>query len=110
MSETHIRNAICSWLRFHDALVVIYDNVGIYDQKLGRYRVRNNIHRILGVSDLIVLWRKMYLAIEVKSATGRLSDHQKVFLEKVNSLGGVGIVARSIGDVERELRSRGLYP
>jgi penicillin-binding protein-related factor A (putative recombinase) len=110
MKETYIRNSICSWLRFHDALVVIYDNVGIYDQRLGRYRRRDNVHRILGVADLIVLWKKHYIAIEVKSPEGRVSEHQKIFLEKVNELGGIGFVARSINDVERELKSRGLFP
>lgn len=89
---------------------MIHDNVGIYDQRLGRYRQRNSVHRILGIADLLVNWRGKYVAIEVKTPEGRVSEHQKAFLSKVNEIGGVGFVARSISDVERELKSRGLFP
>lgn len=41
-----------------------------------------------------------FVAVEVKTRTDRLSEHQRAFLDFVNSRGGVAIVARSIQDVE----------
>ena len=41
-------------------------------------------------------------AIEVKSATGRLSDSQKEFKERWEREGGLFIVVRSIDDLQRE--------
>ena len=44
-----------------------------------------------------------WLAIEVKSATGKVSDHQERFLDMVNAAGGVGFVARSVDDLKQHL-------
>jgi hypothetical protein len=54
-----------------------------------------------GGSDLIG-WTKdgRFLAVEVKSESGRLTDAQEKFLEVVNEFGGVGICARSLKDIE----------
>jgi hypothetical protein len=43
------------------------------------------------------------LGVEVKSPTGKLSAEQSVFIERINSAGGVGFVARNCLDVIREL-------
>jgi hypothetical protein len=50
------------------------------------------------------------LAIEVKSATGRASPEQIAFIDKVNSFGGLGFIARSVEDVQAALRDEGLIP
>jgi penicillin-binding protein-related factor A (putative recombinase) len=110
MSETQIRNGILSWLKFKRLFAFIHDSTGIYDPKIGRFRVRNSVHRLLGVSDIIGIIRGtgQFLAIEVKSKTGRLTDHQIRFIERVNDEGGIAFMARSIEDVEREFKARGL--
>jgi hypothetical protein len=46
-----------------------------------------------------------FLAVEVKSPTGRLRPEQAVFLERINQAGGVGFMARDCRDVMRELQS-----
>ena len=57
-----------------------------------------------GLSDIVGALRDgRWLAIECKSARGVVSDDQAAFLEAVNAIGGVGIVARSVGDVMRAL-------
>jgi hypothetical protein len=48
------------------------------------------------------------LAVETKALAGRLSPEQKAFLERVQQLGGVAIVARSVDDLERELGDQDL--
>lgn len=109
MKETWIRNAICSWLRLHRALVFIHDSVGIYDPTKKVFRRNLNPYRMKGVADILGIWRNKFLAIEVKNETGVVSAEQKEFLSKVNNHGGIGFVARSIQDVERELKARGEF-
>jgi hypothetical protein len=41
--------------------------------------------------------------VEVKSATGRVSPHQQLFLDSINERGGMAFVARSIEDVDAAL-------
>lgn len=40
-----------------------------------------------------------FLAIEVKTKTGKVSPDQVKFLERVNQFGGLGFVARSVDEV-----------
>lgn len=55
---------------------------------------------IKGISDIIgVLKDGRILCVEVKSEKGKTSPHQEVFLKKINKMGGVALVARSIEDV-----------
>lgn len=49
-----------------------------------------------------------YLAIEVKSAKGKVSDLQALHLELVRSQGGVAGVCRSVEDVAELLREAGV--
>lgn len=54
-----------------------------------------------GVADLICCWKGRYLAIEVKTEKGAITDKQKNFLERISRAGGISIVARSVDDVIR---------
>lgn len=67
-----------------------------------------------GTSDLIVLLSVIvdeqirigvYLAIETKSMTGKATDAQTVFLQRVHALGGIGIVARTPLDVDTAIHA-----
>ena len=44
------------------------------------------------------------LEVECKSATGRQSEKQKKFEEKIRTNGGIYILARSVEDLEHGLR------
>ena len=44
-------------------------------------------------------WLLRFLAIEVKTKTGKVSPDQVKFLNRVNESGGLGFVARSVDDV-----------
>lgn len=81
------------------------NNVGVLQDRNGQY-VNYGLAR--GSSDLIG-WRTVtitpsmvgqqlavFAAIEVKSATGRVSDEQQNFIDAVNRAGGYAGVARSI--------------
>jgi penicillin-binding protein-related factor A (putative recombinase) len=104
--ENRIRNAICSWLTLYRCFCFIHDSVGIYDTKLKKFRANKNRFRIKGVSDILGIWEGKFLAIEVKAGKNRLTQEQKVFLDRVNQEGGIGLVARSIADVEQILKPK----
>lgn len=59
---------------------------------------------IEGSSDLIG-WTKdgEFLAIEVKTDTGILTEEQLSFVDAVNSSGGIGIIAKSPDDLIKRL-------
>jgi len=52
-----------------------------------------------GVADIIGIYDGKFMAIEVKTLKGKLSDHQRTFLDAVKDEGGIAIVARSVDDV-----------
>ena len=52
-----------------------------------------------GVSDIIGCKDGRFLAIEIKTAAGRVTPHQQRFIDRVNAAGGIGFVARSLEDV-----------
>lgn len=52
---------------------------------------------MVGMSDIVgILPSGRFLAIEVKSATGKVTRPQQAFLDTVNAHGGYGFVARSV--------------
>ena len=62
-----------------------------------------------GVADIIGCYKGRFLAIEIKTDKGVVSDHQKNFLDRVTKAGGLALVARSIDDVINFLE-RGIAP
>lgn len=54
-----------------------------------------------GSADIFALKKGKLYALEVKSSTGKLSNDQIGFLENINKNGGIGIVVRSIEDVQK---------
>jgi len=52
-----------------------------------------------GIADILGIWEGRPLAIEVKTKKGRVTDHQRKFLDCVRRNGGIAFVARSIDDV-----------
>lgn len=107
--EGMIKSAICEWLAWKGFFFWVADSVGIFDPKTQRFRANQNPYRIKGVSDILgVLPGGRILAIEVKTPVGRVSPEQRIFIDMVNDDGGVAFVARSIADVEREFKARGI--
>lgn len=104
--EGRIKNAIFSWLKIHRALVFTHDSVGIYDPKINRFRMNMSPHRRKGVSDILGIWEKRFLAIEVKVPGKYATKEQKEFLADVEAHGGIAFVARSIDDVEARLKPK----
>lgn len=64
---------------------------------------------IKGVSDIIgILPGGQFIAIEVKSLEGRLSEHQKIFLNKVEEMGGKAFVINDESQIKEVLDELGM--
>lgn len=105
VSEKAIEKQIIIWLWSKRIFCTKIDNTGIYDAKLGKFRHQHGSFKRKGISDIVGIYEGRFLAIEVKSESGRLSSDQKVFLDDVKANGGIAIVARSVDDVERALKA-----
>lgn len=83
---------------------VFRNNVGLFVTNDGR-RVKTGLCN--GSSDLVGWTNKgQFLAIEVKTERGRLSENQKSFLTAVAASGGVGFVAHSLAEALENLSGK----
>jgi hypothetical protein len=103
-SEKSIENEILTYLKLRGVFVWPNASVGVFDQKLGIYRKKRGVHRVVGISDILGITQDgRFLAIEVKSVKGRLTADQAQYLSNINARGGLAFVARSISDVQERL-------
>lgn len=58
-----------------------------------------------GIPDLICCYRGFFVAIEVKTSTGRLTKLQDLTLEDIRKAGGIAVVARSVDDTKQIFES-----
>lgn len=101
--ESIIQKQILDYLKMRKDLVCWRNqNIGIYDPKIKKFRSSNSIP---GASDIFGVWKStgQFIAIEVKSEIGRLSDNQRNFLKMISDCNGIAIVARSLEDVIKGL-------
>lgn len=107
VKEKDIQNAILEYLHLRGIFAWPIQNQGQYDpfKKIYRKTPKWFVH---GLPDIqAALSRGRALHIEVKSPTGKQSDHQKIFQEKVERAGHSYIVARSVQEVDDFLRVTG---
>lgn len=97
--EKQIENSILEWLAWNNIFSFKVKSQGTWDEKEKKFRKPSRYYK-KGTADILGIYKGKFLAIEVKSASGRLSEHQKIFLNQVKENGGIAIVARSIDDVE----------
>ena len=102
--EKDIENLILKYLNILPSTFAFkVDNTGIYDEKSGSYRSRKGSNKIDGISDVLGVHHGRFLAIEVKTKTGKTSKDQQLFLDRIKKEGGISGVARNIDDVRRIL-------
>lgn len=94
--ESKIVKSILQYLHTVGVFAWRNNTTGVYDptRKIFRKKVVKR-----GVSDILGLHGGKFLAIEVKTKTGKLSPEQEQFIDDVNKRGGLAFVARSIDDV-----------
>lgn len=102
--EKVIQDQILYYLRMRGFLVWQNKSQGTYDPVARRFRKPGQFH-MNGVPDILgILPDGKFLGIEVKSAKGTLSPHQKEFILKANARQSVVFMARSLDDVIGRLK------
>ncbi len=101
--EKLIENSILSWLRWKGIFAMKIKTTGTFDQKLGKFRKPSPWYR-KGVSDILGIYKGKFLAIEVKSAKGKLSPHQILFQQEVKEHGGHALTVRSVEELDFQLK------
>lgn len=96
--EIHTENAILDYLALRQVFAWKARTVGTWDQKRSVFRARSRRYMV-GISDIVGIYRGKPLAIEVKTGNGYLRPDQKKFLHRFNEAGGIAIVARSVEEV-----------
>ena len=103
--EIDLQKQIVQWLNLQGHYV-FRTNAGVMFIK---GKNGNRCFRCLfkGCLDIIGMLRDtgQFIAIECKLKNGKLSDEQKLFLQKVNELGGIGFVARDLDEVILKLKN-----
>ena len=100
--EKHIEKSILQYLnQVMGAFAWKNATMGVWDPRKKIYRTNTNLK---GVSDIICIFNRQVFFIEVKTKTGKLSEHQKHFIDECNERGVKAFVARSIQDVVDNLK------
>ena len=94
MSEGHIQDEIRLALSDEPGLVLWRNNTGVADQR--GQRVRYGL--AVGSADLIGCIAGRFIALEVKTATGRATPEQRLWLDLVRRHGGFAAIVRSVED------------
>lgn len=100
--EGRVKKAIVAYLSFiPNCEIFPVSTMGVYDAAQKRFR--KSVGRI-GTPDLLLCYRGVFVGIEVKSKTGRLTDEQKEIGACIESAGGVWGVAKNMEDVREILK------
>lgn len=79
--------------------------VGTFDPETRSFRRTSKWYK-RGVADILGIYKGKFLAIEVKTEKGRPNPNQKLFLQDVLNNGGIAFIARSVEEVEQELKKQ----
>ena len=94
--EHNLQVSIVKYLRLCGIMCFAVGNGGSRNLLEGANLKREGV--LAGVSDLIVLLPNKAVFVEIKTKIGRQSESQKIFEEKVKSLGFEYLLWRSIDD------------
>ena len=97
--EKDIKRDIVRYLKIQGAFVWVNVSAGIWDPKKGFFRKQNGYGMLNGVSDILGIYKGLFIAIEVKRKPNKATQEQEFFLSEVNRNGGVGMVAYCLEDV-----------
>lgn len=99
MLEREIQKKCLDWLLKEARFFAWRSNTtGVFDRELGFFRTGPK----RGISDIIAVAPPMgrIIGVEVKSATGRISEDQKNFKKNLEEAGGLYWLVRSLDDLK----------
>lgn len=107
MTEREIMHAVRDALGKDRRVVLWRNDIGAVDRVVNGRKVHTRYGLAVGSSDLIGIVRMVYtdrpdvgrfVALECKTATGRITEEQDLFLNLVRRFGGFACVVRSVVD------------
>lgn len=111
--EADVLRACLDWLALHKIMSWRNNTTGVYDPTRKRFRAFAGLR---GVADILGCVSRSHggggrlLAVECKSATGKLSPDQESFLDAVRAAGGLAFVVRDVCELEAALAAEGVIP
>ena len=89
--------------RFENQIKAWFHRVGIYPAGCPNHKMKTGMvgwsskiwgggYQKSGIPDIIACVNGIFVAVEVKSATGTPSELQKINIERINGSGGIGVV------------------
>jgi hypothetical protein len=101
-TEAMIQRACLDWLtamkKQHD-IVFFRANSGAFKTEQGRY-VKTGTP---GLADICLIHDGVFYGVEVKTATGRMSQSQKQFKAELEAAGGKYLLCRSVSDLKEAI-------
>lgn len=101
MSEAQLQDDIRLALGAVDGLCLWRNNIGVAtvdDKRSGRpYKIRFGVGGP-GGADLIGVYRGRFVAVEIKTPTGRQTEEQRTFQQLVERKQGIYVILRSVED------------
>jgi len=101
-SEKDAQKSIIAWLTAKKMFFYRQNTAALPTEAGGFYRFGTP-----GAPDIVLICAGIYVGIECKSSSGRQSPAQKDFQERLEKVGGVYILARSIDEVQKRLKDEG---
>ena len=96
LTEAQLENQILQWLTYSGFFAFkLHDQAYFRD---GAYR-KGSPFQIRGQSDVVAIRNGEVFFIEIKTKTGKQSEHQKEFESKIKASGGNYMLVRSIDEV-----------
>lgn len=94
--ESQLQQSAVAWFRlqYPNLMIAAIPNGGFRNTREASIMKKEGT--LAGFSDLIVVGKGRVLFVEMKTPQGRLSESQKRFKERVNSLGHEYVVCRSL--------------
>jgi len=102
-TEADIQRACLAYLRLLGAWAVRVNTGAV---RVGRRLVR--FSDTVGCPDLLFTIGGRFCAAEIKKPGGRLRASQAAQLDAIRAAGGLGVVVRSVAELEAVLRAEGL--
>lgn len=104
--EGFVKKAIMEFLSYQrNCAVFPVATAGMFDPTTNQFR-KSPMKK--GTPDIFICWQGRFVAIEVKSPKGVVSDAQVERLGEIDRAGGIAIVARSVQDVVAAVKAAGL--
>lgn len=63
-----------------------------------RFQAQSNIN---GIPDIICCYKGLFIGLELKQENGRATELQKRKLDAINNAGGIGLIVKSVKEVEQ---------